>query len=664
MKTDRVASLKALFESGKRDDAPFADLFNSQEMQAAFNRAVDPTFEANVIATMSSGKSTVVNSLLGMDLMPAKNEACTATIARITDKDDAQSFTAQRFDSNGEPLSESVKIDSETLAKWNDDPETSRIDIEGNIPTVDKTTEYRMVFVDTPGPNNSRNENHKRATYEAIQSKPLSMVLYVLNSTQLSTNDDQRLLSKVCEVMQEGGRQAQDRFVFIANKIDAFDPANGESVTKALENVKDYLAGFGIEHPLVIPASAYLAKLLRKKKGGHELTRKERGDLQTLVDLFVEEPEMNMLKHVKDRISCDCHRRLEKRLAAARTAEEKAEILSGIPIVEELLNDFLQKHALPAKLKDAVDSFGKVMQAARIAEKTEEQLSKGEANRIELLASIRAFNESKARIEQGKKFREEVRGLKYAESIPTRNKVNAINAKKEKFCKSIAEDLGGDDDVTPREARRIVRMALSRCRDMDADMIVSLETALQEEQMRVLKSLREKYQAFVEKELKKRFPPDSAAVELQACVMQMPSAGEMIESNRTTKHVCTGSHEESCAKLFKPWTWFKKETVLDHKDVSVVDVEAIADELCDSIRKATMERIARFREQAAKVLEEAKNKVLAAMDEIDNKVEAFQRKIEAANEDKSKLEAQLTECRKKVEWINNFKEKLNEILAV
>ncbi|MBR3921763.1 MAG: dynamin family protein, partial [Kiritimatiellae bacterium] len=60
---------------------------------------------------MSSGKSTVVNSLLGMDLMPAKNEACTATIARITDDDHAQNFMAQRFNSEDEPISEFVKID-------------------------------------------------------------------------------------------------------------------------------------------------------------------------------------------------------------------------------------------------------------------------------------------------------------------------------------------------------------------------------------------------------------------------------------------------------------------------------------------------------------------------------------------------------------------------
>ena len=33
---------------------------------------------------------------------------------------------------------------------------------------------------------------------------------------------------------------------------------------------------------------------------------------------------------------------------------EEAEILSGIPIVEALLDNFISKHAIPAKLKDAV----------------------------------------------------------------------------------------------------------------------------------------------------------------------------------------------------------------------------------------------------------------------------------------------------------------------
>lgn len=675
MKTDRVTALRNLFESGK--NGPFAKLFKSEGMQAAFDRAVDPTFEANVIATMSSGKSTVVNSLLGLDLMPAKNEACTATIARITDHDGAECFVGRRFGHNGELLSDTVKVTNALLMEWNDDPKTSVIEIDGDIPTVDKTPYCRMVFVDTPGPNNSRNDEHKKTTYEAIEAKPLSMVLYVLNSTQLSTTDDEKLLRKVNEVMGEGGRQAQDRFVFIANKIDAFDPENGESVTKALKNVRDYLRGFGIENPLVIPASAYLAKLLRKSKAGQDLSRKESNDLRGLVELFTQEPEMNMLEHVKSRISGDCYRRLQKRLMECDTPEEKAEILSGIPIVEELLNDFLQKHALPAKLKDAVDSLERVMAEAKIAEKKQQELEKGEAERSELLAAIRSFNDDKRRIEKGNQLRADVKNLQYRESKQTLNKVNLINAKAESLCERIASDLEGDEEVAPREAKRITRMAVSQCRDFDADVVVSFESALREEQLQMLKEMRDKYQAFVEQELKRSFPKDSAAAELQACAMQMPSIEEMVSSNMRTERVkvgshkvCTGSHEVSTSTWYKPWTWGSSRTVYeydvvdDFEDQEKVNIVAIIEDISDSIRSASMTRIEEFRKQARKVLEEAKEKVLAVMDEIDAKVAKIQDELEAANSSKDKLEDQIADCRKQVAWINKFRDNLNEILAV
>jgi Tfp pilus assembly protein FimV len=77
-----------------------------------------------------------------------------------------------------------------------------------------------------------------------------------------------------------------------------------------------------------------------------------------------------------------------------------------------------------------------------------------------------------------------------------------------------------------------------------------------------------------------------------------------------------------------------------------------------------MTHIDEFRAQAANVLEEAKKQVLAVMDEIDTKVKSIQKDLEAANKDKSKLDAQLAACRKQIEWINSFKKNLAEILSV
>lgn len=662
-KGNRIGELQDLFGRGK--SGPFSDDFKSEKMQAAFNRATDPTFEVNVIATMSSGKSTVVNSLLGLDLMPAKNEACTATISRITDHDGMKTFVARRLDKNGKVLDDTVEIDSATLSAWNDDERTSVIEIDGDIPTVSETPDCRMVFVDTPGPNNSRNDEHKQTTYKAIESKPLSMVLYVLNSTQLCADDDRRLLTKVCEVMRNGGRKAQDRFVFLANKIDCFDPEKGESVKVALKNVREYLESFGIENPLVIPTSARLAKLVRKQRNNIKLSISERGDMATQVALFTELPEMNMLEHVRGRISGECYRRLEARMAAAESPEAKAEVLSGIPIVEELLNDFLQKHALPAKLKDAVDSLSEVMRNAKIAEKMEAELSKGEKDREELLEKITAFNSSAEKIREGEKMREEVRKIQSKPSKETTAKVTAINVEAENLCKEIISDMSDDDDeISPSAAKRMAKIAISRCKDFDAKVLVTLEEALKSEQLSMLSAMREKYQDFIEKQLKKSFPKGSAAAELQSFALEMPSVDCLVSTYKTTKKVVTGSHEVSTSTWWKPWTWGDTKTVYEYGNKDVVDIASVASDIVQNVRDASMRRIEEFKEAAKKILEDSKSRVLGVMDEIDGRVAKIQSDLEEANRNKDALQKKIDEAQRKVKWYRDFEKDLNKILEV
>ncbi|MBW5390395.1 hypothetical protein E6A51_09400, partial [Brachyspira hampsonii] len=67
--------------------------------------------------------------------------------------------------------------------------------------------------------------------------------------TQLSTNDDNLLLSSVLRAMEKAGKQAKDRFLFVVNKLDNFDPSEGESVERVLIDVKDYLRSHGIVNP-------------------------------------------------------------------------------------------------------------------------------------------------------------------------------------------------------------------------------------------------------------------------------------------------------------------------------------------------------------------------------------------------------------------------------
>lgn len=142
---------------------PVAQL-KDENIREAFLNATNAEFAINVVATMSSGKSTLINSLLGKRLLPMGQMATTATIVRITaTKQDYYSGIA--FDKNQKEVARERNLDISIMKKWNDDERISMIDIYGPIPCVD-TVGMRLVLIDTPGPNNSRDEHHKELTYK------------------------------------------------------------------------------------------------------------------------------------------------------------------------------------------------------------------------------------------------------------------------------------------------------------------------------------------------------------------------------------------------------------------------------------------------------------------------------------------------------------------
>ena len=69
---EKEADIRKLFEKVRK--LPFDEL-QSPAVSDAFNKAFNEEFEVNVVATMSAGKSTLINALLGKKLMPSKQGA-------------------------------------------------------------------------------------------------------------------------------------------------------------------------------------------------------------------------------------------------------------------------------------------------------------------------------------------------------------------------------------------------------------------------------------------------------------------------------------------------------------------------------------------------------------------------------------------------------------
>lgn len=363
---DKETAIQEIFDMIQ--EGPFEEL-KKPDVIRAFELAKSSDFEVNVVATMSAGKSTLINSLLGQKLMPAKQEACTATITEIKDND-ADHFNAHVYDKDGNLIESHDELTYSIMERLNSNPMVSKIRTEGNIPFV-TSEDVALVLVDTPGPNNSRDPEHRAATYRMLSESSKTVVLYIMNATQLAVDDDNNLLSHVAESMKVGGKQSRDRFIFVVNKLDDFKKGE-DSIDAALQKVRDYLADNGIENPNIYPASALTALNIRTILA--ESDDDDDDDVYEAkgkVRKFNRNEEMHFEKYAPLPASVRGH--IANRLAEAvknGDVNEQALIHSGVVPVEEAIRMYVRKYAKTAKIKNIVDTFITRIESAHTFETT------------------------------------------------------------------------------------------------------------------------------------------------------------------------------------------------------------------------------------------------------------------------------------------------------
>lgn len=219
--------------------------------------------EVSIISTMSSGKSTFVNAMLGKEIMPSENEACTGKIFKIN-----QNFSTQEEVITFKEKDEIKRfyLNEEYLKYLNKDEISSIIEISGKFYNI---TENVTLF-DTPGVNNSRNLEHRNTTYDFLKNNKVKNLIYILNATQLGVNDDRNFLLDIKELPNS----KELNIIFVLNKIDEID-LEKESLEEILENAKSYLLKNGFFNVKLYPTSAYNCKLLRYALNNSLKTRDE-----------------------------------------------------------------------------------------------------------------------------------------------------------------------------------------------------------------------------------------------------------------------------------------------------------------------------------------------------------------------------------------------------
>ena len=224
-----------------------------------------------VFATMSAGKSTFINSLIGSELLHSANEATTAAIASVASTRRMDEQSAACYAADLSLINQSARVCPQELKAWNADVNVQHIRVNVPFSGVYSRPD-QLVLHDTPGPNNSQDGKHSELAFSALRNTNLHALCYVLNASQLGVNDDQRLLVQLREALKN---KPGTRLIFALNKADLLDAERGESVEIMLAQAHAYLEANGFPQACLVPTMSWNALLVKKYLAGQSLTHFE-----------------------------------------------------------------------------------------------------------------------------------------------------------------------------------------------------------------------------------------------------------------------------------------------------------------------------------------------------------------------------------------------------
>lgn len=346
-----------------------AGLMENDLFHADMHEALDHHFEVLVMATMSTGKSTLLNAMLGIDLLPSCNEACTSIVYRFEDQDKMSQFRCRAV--VGESITDWQPATSEVLSEWNSSGLCSNVEVEGDMPFI-KNLGAKLVLYDTPGPNNSRDERHAQILRKMMNNQEYGLIIFMLSSTNVCTTDERNLLDELHSIFKKT-RRIKKQIIFVLNKVDEIEDGNSECLHDLVSNVKKYLKDAGFSSPIVIPTMAHAAKLLRLAAKGERLTRHQSLELITQLDMINEEPfrllkntqiDVEIYKEIEKGIkgkghtllhksidkTCDSTIKIRDRIIA-KSEIDRALYSTGIHTIETILEKMLYERALPETMK-------------------------------------------------------------------------------------------------------------------------------------------------------------------------------------------------------------------------------------------------------------------------------------------------------------------------
>lgn len=679
----KMLKLKELYQ--QLQDGPI-DEFKTPDIQRNFDTAINSDFRIVIVAPMSSGKSTLINSIIGRDMLPAVNQATTAVITEIKDNDQFEDFLVNADDKYGNNVVRNKKATKDVISELNykkdpNDPEGKDalihlVKLEGPIPNLPSDV-LSTVFVDTPGGNNSQNDEHEEMMDEAINDENKSLILYVFNGAQLGTNDSNIILQKIANAMQNStnGKQSRDRFLFVANRMDEFDVSQ-EPYEEVISNtILPQLAANGITEPNLFLTSAQTAKLVRMVMNGEELSETEEEDLDKLVKRF-NRPTRMLPKYAS--LNSSAKEKLiesaEKYAAAGKEAEsikeaeknknKAAEINSGIPAIEMAIREYLEKYAIAIKIKTVHDTFMKKVIERNMVNNCEAEWAESQESFEAVKKELQEKKDKCDHSEKLQEFRDKVDAIKLD--------MNPIEAEQKKVVDKIQKlSKSAKDKVKIEEADYILSLFKHNLEAIGKDAQVALDNALNNGVRKSCQNIIDEYAEYIrELDADGTFNIGSYNIKqtkgFDAFNLEKPE--DMLQDKYLkTEKVKVGEQTDKKKGFFAAIARIfggGYETVGVYEDQTFVNVKQLVEDQLTEVQHAFDKEIEGAIKDTKKKVESLKSSTMTKLEGLDKLIEELVDEIDKMLVSQEELQKKVKANAEKAEWIKDFIKQVDDLLTV
>lgn len=664
--SDKEVLIDSVFK--EIQDGPFDELKDA-EILNAFEHAKSSDFEVCVVATMSAGKSTLINSMLRTKLMPSKQEACTAIITRIKDTlDNGTSWQAEVYDKDSKMIECHEDLTYSTMDRLNGDENVSVIKVNGNIPFV-SAEDMSLVLIDTPGPNNSRDPEHKKVQSEFLSKSSKSLVLYIMEGT-FGSDDDNALLQRVADSMNVGGKQSKDRFIFVVNKMDDRKKEDGDT-EQTLERIRAYLKKHGITNPNLFPAAALPALNIRLIENGVDVDEDTLDETEMKVRKLNRNETLHFEKYapLPSSIRNDINRQLSE---AKETGNVNAEALihTGVVSIEAAIRQYVQKYAKTAKIKNIVDTFMHKLDEVGCFEETKRELAKNRDESERIVNHIQKIKKNIDDVKSAKEFKYAVDDAVIKVYEESKNVIYAIIQKYQlQVIKCIKDVTGIELDIN--EAKNEIDKLERFAKQLEPDFQTELDELIKENLINTGNALLDEYK---NKLISLTEELDSSGISIDIDPLKLIGASvvaaddfyinELIQS----KEIEDGEEwvKNPHRKFYKPWTLFQKKGWYrpKYKTVEFIDASELAQKFLSPIKTMLFEN----RDCACDYVLKQSNKIAKSFkkefNRLDKVLKCKLEELESFATDKEKAEERIKESEYKLEWLEIIKEKVESILEI